>query len=315
MDERTLCLIITPGGDHHRVVLPRRLIKAEGVSAPDWLVRRLGVHLAGQAGWRLRPLPAPGTGAGDSHQPPDGAAFQPRLCLVRDITAAARTPFDPRQARLKKERLALMRLNEESDYVRVVALEVLPGSEPEHYRITFLCRGIIGVDQSRQPKYGERHRVSIHCDEDFPSEVPQLRWETEIWHPNIQHLGHDRGVCVNKSEWLGGMGLDDLVRLMFEMVQYKNYHADLTPPYPLDPEVAQWVREYAEPRGVVDKRRGIFVDNKPFTRPTVIERISVLPSPPPPQPRIRVLTPPTEPSPPIRVHGPDTRRIKIRDEK
>jgi hypothetical protein len=63
--------------------------------------------------------------------------------------------------------------------------------------------------------------------------------------------------------------LDDLCRQMFEMVQYKNYHADESrPPYPLDHEVAKWVRDVAEPRGIVNKDLGIFVDNRPFVKPT-----------------------------------------------
>jgi len=102
-----------------------------------------------------------------------------------------------------------------------------------------------------------------------------LGWVTPIWHPNIQHA-EPKGVCTNKPEWLGGMGLDDLCRQLFEMVQYKNYHAEMVPPFPLDQEAARWVREYAEPRGIVDKKRGLFVDDKPFTRPTVPTKITVV---------------------------------------
>jgi ubiquitin-protein ligase len=195
---------------------------------------------------------------------------------------------DPRQRRLNTERERLEKLNQESDYVRVQPIDVLPGSEPEKYRVTFLCRGIVGIDVRKNPLYAERHEVEIHCDEEFPADVPRLRWVTPIWHPNIQHQGA-KGVCVNKAEWLGGMRLDDLCRLMFEMVQYRNYHATFTKPYPLDHEVAKWVTEFAEPRGIVDKRRGIFIDNKPFTRPTVPSRINLAESSVPPQPsRIRV---------------------------
>jgi hypothetical protein len=188
--------------------------------------------------------------------------------------------------------MRLRTLAQESDYVRVEEINVLNGSEPENYRITFLCKGIIGIDSSRRPIYGEKHQVEILCDDDFPSDVPRLRWVTPIWHPNIQHL-EPKGVCVNKPEWLGGMGLDDLCRLMFEMVQYKNYHAEYSQPYPLDQEVARWVLEYAQPNGIVDKSRGISVDNKPFTRPTVTRLISMPPPKPAAAPRIK-LVPSTE---------------------
>lgn len=172
----------------------------------------------------------------------------------------------PRQARLEAERQRLEALNKESDHVRVEPLEVLPGQPPEKYKVTFLCRGIVGIKQpSQEPIYGDRHEVTIYCDHEFPAEVPRLRWLTAIWHPNIQH-DRDKNVCVNRHEWLGGMGLDDLCQQMFEMVQYQNYHALHSPPFPLDAEVAKWVREHAEPRGIVDKKRAIAVDHQPFVR-------------------------------------------------
>ena len=176
--------------------------------------------------------------------------------------------FNPRQARLAVERERLMRLNEESERVRVEPLDVVSGSEPEHYKVTFLCRGIIGIDpQTKDPVYGLKHEVEIYCDDDFPSEVPKLHWRTPIWHPNIQHE-EPKAVCVNKAEWLAGTGLDDLCRQMFEMAQYKNYHAEFTYPFPLDQAAALWVRDFAEPRGIVNKRLGKFVDDKPFVKPT-----------------------------------------------
>jgi ubiquitin-protein ligase len=216
------------------------------------------------------------------------------------IISANRAPFDPRQARLKAERLRLERLNRESDYVRVVPFNVLEGSEPEHYRVTFLCRGIVGVGASQRPIYGHTHEVEIFCDEDFPSDAPRLRWVSPIWHPNIQHQ-EPKSVCVNKPEWLGGMGLDDLCRLLFEMVQYKNYHATFTKPYPLDKDVAKWVLEYAEPHNIVNKKRSIFVDDKPFTRPTVTSYIKVSDSDSAPEPRIRIVPSPDRPTEPSKV--------------
>jgi ubiquitin-protein ligase len=269
MNEQTACLIITPDGRQQQVSLPQDLLRADGIDAPMWLLSHLGLRPCVRAAvWRLRvPLPEkePLLPHGSASC---GVARLPTRQLVCAMRAGAgRTAFDPRQARLKKERLALEKLNAESDYVRIEPTDVLEGSEPEHYRITFLCRGITSVDSSQRPLYGERHEVLIHCDDEFPSDVPKLRWETPIWHPNIQH-DEPKGVCVNKSEWLGGMGLDDLVRLMFEMVQYKNYHAELSPPFPLDQDAANWVRDYAEPAGIVNKRRSISVDDKPFTRPT-----------------------------------------------
>jgi ubiquitin-protein ligase len=176
--------------------------------------------------------------------------------------------YDPRQVRLGVERQRLEQLNQESDCVHVEPIDLLPGSEPERYLAVFRCRGIVGINAAQEPVYGTEHKVEIYCDEVFPAEPPRLRWLTSIWHPNVQHE-EPKGVCINRPAWLAGMRLDDLCRLLFEMAQYKNYHADFTSPWPLDAAAARWVREYAEPRGIVDKKRNISVDNKPFTRPTV----------------------------------------------
>jgi ubiquitin-protein ligase len=255
MTDYIACQIHVPDGRIFMVDFHYPQVPADGSFVPDWLKLQVFGSSESSFTWRLRSL-----------RPTDQG---PRFCLVADVMAGARRPFDPRQARLKKERLALEKLTAESDYVKATPIERVEGSEPERYRIVFSCRGIQSVDASQNPVYADLHEVTILCDEFFPSDVPKLRWETPIWHPNIQHTD-PKGVCVNKAEWLGGMGLDDLVRLMFEMVQYKNYHADAeSQPFPLDLEVAKWVREYAEPRGIVDKRRGIYVDDRPFTRPTV----------------------------------------------
>jgi ubiquitin-protein ligase len=178
-----------------------------------------------------------------------------------------------RQVRLGQEWERLQEVNRDSDYVRVEALDVLPGRAPEKYHVTFKCRGITGVETSKEAIYGKQHGVQIYCHADFPTDVPWLQWLTPIWHPNIEHSGQKR-VCVNKAEWLGGMALVDLCQQMFEMVQYKNYHAELTPPYPLDGDAATWVREYGEPHGIVDKKRGIFVDSLPFYKAGTSERVS-----------------------------------------
>lgn len=188
---------------------------------------------------------------------------------------------NPRLDRLQDEQKRLLDLQNDSDHVRVAAVDELPGRPPERYKVTFLCRGIAAIDGSQEPIYSSRHEVEIYCDEEFPSNVPRLKWLSSVWHPNIQH--HEpKNVCVNKSEWMGSSGLDDLCQQMFEMVQYRNYHAENIPPYPLDPEAAKWVRDYAEPRGIVNKHRGIFVDNRPFYKPKATSeraiRIKIRPS-------------------------------------
>lgn len=270
MTDNITCQIDVPDGRRFMISFPPAMVPADGDAAPAWLVSQVTGLAQHITNWRLRSMAPLWDDARGPVGLPQQSQSPPRFCLVGAFVAGSRTrPFDPRQARLKKERLALEKLNAESDHVHVTPIDIIEGSEPERYRVTFSCRGISDIDASQNPIYSDRHEVLIICDDFFPSDVPKLRWETPIWHPNIQHI-EPKAVCVNKSEWLGGMGLDDLVRLMFEMVQYKNYHADAeSKPFPLDLEVAKWVREYAEPSGIIDKSRNIFVDDRPFTRPTV----------------------------------------------
>lgn len=177
------------------------------------------------------------------------------------------TPVNRRQQRLEAEWKLLQDVNRDSDFVYAEPAELLPGRMHEKYRITFRCRGIVSVDEARDPVFGTAHRALMTCPAIFPSVAPEIVWETPIWHPNIEHNGEKR-VCINKAEWVGGVSLADVCQQMFEMVQYRNYHADAgSPPYPIDMQAAAWVREVGEPRGIVDKRRGIFVDNVPFFRP------------------------------------------------
>jgi ubiquitin-protein ligase len=205
-------------------------------------------------------------------QPIGSEGGEPTLLLARDLAAAAQ---DPRADRLKTERLRLEQMNQESDWVRAKPVNVLPGSEPEQYEITLRCRGISGIDASKNPIYLDVHKVLIICDEIWPSSVPRLKWLTPIWHPNIQHAG-DKAVCVNRAEWLGGMYLVDLCRMLFEMAQYRNYHAEFSRPYPLDQQAAKWVLTHAEPEGIVDKKRGVSTDNKHFERPTQSTKIKLV---------------------------------------
>jgi ubiquitin-protein ligase len=301
-------LVVAPDGDARSFAFPEP-VRAAGAETPEWLVRRMGLRAGFARGWALSLL-----ASGDV----------PRLALTRRVTAGASGgAYDPRQQRLEDERQRLLRLNDESDYVRVKELDALEGSAPDHYLVILLCRGIVGVDSSQTPIYVDRHEVEIYCDMEFPSKPPRLRWLTPSWHPNIDHK--TGAVCINEPEWLGGMRIDDLCRMMFEMVQYKNYHIIHTPPYPLDQTVAKWVREYAVPHGIVDKDRGIYVDNKPFTRPTVtdirVERkerptITLLgagqssQAQPAGQLRIKVTSAPEPPSQPSQ-HVPGAGRIRV----
>jgi hypothetical protein len=130
-----------------------------------------------------------------------------------------------------------------SDLIEFSAKSVRPGMPPETYIVTYLCRGIIGVDRAGRPKFGNRHQVEIYLHNQYPQRWPGMKWLTPIWHPNINHL--NGSVCIDAAWWGAARSLDRLVIMMGEMLQYKNFHDDPTkPPFPWDKEAAAWCREF-----------------------------------------------------------------------
>jgi ubiquitin-protein ligase len=161
----------------------------------------------------------------------------------------------PRETQLRLERRRLEDLADENDFFDFTVRSKEASGEPDSYTFRFRVPGVLGITQEQHPIYGEKHEVSVLLDSLFPEDVPRLRWETPIWHPNVQHT---EPKCVMiRAWWLPGQGLDALLTVLVNIASYKIYHAEFTPPYPLDIEVARWVREYGEPNRIVDNSKGL----------------------------------------------------------
>jgi len=167
-----------------------------------------------------------------------------RLILTADITAGATTiEQSPRMRRLKADHELMKELSARSDLIKFDSQSTRPGLPPEKYIVTYLCRGIVGVDRQGIPKYGEKHQVEIYLHSQYPQRWPGMKWLTPIWHPNINHLNGT--VCIDAAWWTASRSLDRLILMIGEMVQYKNFHDDPTkPPFPWDPEAARWCQGY-----------------------------------------------------------------------
>jgi hypothetical protein len=172
---------------------------------------------------------------------------------------------DPHIRRLLIEQERLINLASRSDFIRIEPVEMVPGMPPDKYLITYSCKGIARIDERREPVASSFHQVSMYISHEFPRQEPHLRWVTSIWHPNIEHR-EPHHVCTNNVQnFYSTKGLDDLVLLLGEMVQYKQYHAIWREPWPLDKEVADWVVGYAEPHGIVGPDKPF--DTRPLVRP------------------------------------------------
>ena len=162
-----------------------------------------------------------------------------------------------RSAKLNKLRLEYDSLVKLADCSRrriiVEPAVVQPGRPPESYVVTYKCRGIVGVDGERAPIYGDEHKASVYLPHGYPLEPPDVNMLTPVWHPNIKYQPPYH-VCINEVDtWWSGRHLGDLALWVGELIQYKRYHAEWVDPFPDDPEVAEWVREYAEPRNIVGR--------------------------------------------------------------
>jgi ubiquitin-protein ligase len=122
-------------------------------------------------------------------------------------------------------RIRARRLQAEFERVRelhnkggLIAVENTRGDPPDRYIIRFTCRGIAAVFNG-QPIYSNLHRVALALTDAFPVNQPLMEWLTPIFHPNISANGE--AVCI--GSWYPAKTLDELLLMLGEMIQYKNY--------------------------------------------------------------------------------------------
>ncbi len=173
---------------------------------------------------------------------------------------------DPWYKRLEMDLQLLTNFCENSPLVEFKGLngsDVLPPSE---YEVTYKVKSIVGINEDQSPIYGEEHKVKIILPQGYPMlSSPSCYATTKTWHPNIRSSGKFEGhICINAHVLGFWHTLDLLVEQIGEMLQYKNYHAEQIQPYPEDPIVAKWIKNYAEPNEIVDKSKGIATDSRPL---------------------------------------------------
>jgi hypothetical protein len=111
---------------------------------------------------------------------------------------------------------------------------------PDRYEVTLRYPSFKELlPGEKEPRRTDIHRVEIVLGANYPREAPQLRWLTPIFHPNIQHP--EGGVCIGelRERYLPGMGLARLVRMLTDMVQYRNFN----PLHGINQTAVEWVRD------------------------------------------------------------------------
>jgi ubiquitin-protein ligase len=136
----------------------------------------------------------------------------------------------PRIRRLRNDAAALDRLRSESSVFHFQAT----GSPPHYYQISFKGKGL-WRDRGKI-KFIHAHRVEIKLGASYPRAIPEIRWLTPIYHPNISEIGM---VCLGGygTHWVPSVQLDELCMMLWDMARYHNY--DIRSPYNRD--AALWV--------------------------------------------------------------------------
>jgi ubiquitin-protein ligase len=136
----------------------------------------------------------------------------------------------PRIRRLRNDLLALERLQSESSVFRFKA----QGNPPQLYRIHLKGKSLWRV--RGQVRSHDSHHVEIKLGASYPRTMPEIRWITQIYHPNISEIGM---VCLGGygTYWVPSVQLDELCNMLWDMARYHNY--DIRSPYNRD--AALWV--------------------------------------------------------------------------
>lgn len=150
---------------------------------------------------------------------------------------------NPRMRRLRNDLAALGRLQADSSVFRFTS----QGDPPHHYRIHFQGRGL--WRDHGKVKFIEKHHVEIKLGSSYPRTIPELRWLTPIYHPNISEIGM---VCLGGygTHWVPSVQLDELCTMLWDMLRYHNY--DIRSPYNRD--AALWVAQQQSIRFPTDAR-------------------------------------------------------------
>jgi ubiquitin-protein ligase len=149
----------------------------------------------------------------------------------------------PRTRRLRNDLVVLERLRSESSVFRFIA----HGDPPHQYMISFNGKGLCR-DHGRIEVF-ENHRIEIKLGASYPRTVPEIRWITPIYHPNIAENGM---VCLGGygAHWVPSVQLDDLCMILWDMLRYRNFD----PESAYNRDAARWTKHQSRFHFPIDGR-------------------------------------------------------------
>jgi ubiquitin-protein ligase len=149
----------------------------------------------------------------------------------------------PRIRRLRSDLAALESLRAESSVFQFRSA----GTPPQQYLLGF--RGKSLARERSKVVVRDFHEVEVKLGASYPRTMPELRWLTPIYHPNISEIGM---VCLGAygTHWVPSLALDELCVMLWDMARYQNY--DIRSPY--NREAALWAANQSAFRFPIDAR-------------------------------------------------------------
>jgi hypothetical protein len=142
----------------------------------------------------------------------------------------------PQIRRLRSDLIHMEQLQAESSVLRFRVQAGAGGRKmpPTRYWIEFRGRSL--TRERGRVTTRDRHEIEIRLGASYPRSMPEIRWLTPIYHPNISEIGL---VCLGGygTHWVPSLQLDELCGMLWDMARYHNY--DIRSPYNRD--AALWV--------------------------------------------------------------------------
>lgn len=152
------------------------------------------------------------------------------------------------QKRLAEEYEWLKELASKSEIIRV---EVIEGTPPKRYRVTFKCRGVMLHPTNKKPCLSANHVMEIYLPTGipgYPNEAPYVRCLTSHFHPNISQ--ENNMVCLGiERDWESSLNIAWLVTHLADMITYRVYGIEK----PYNAEAAKWAEDNKEKLPVDDR--------------------------------------------------------------
>lgn len=150
----------------------------------------------------------------------------------------------PRERRLNSDFRSVQQLQEQSTIFSFQAT----GNPPQKYRLVFKGAGF-QRDRNGVITVSQHHEVLVELGAAYPRMIPNLAWQTPIFHPNISNNGV---VCLGGygAHWVPSLTLSEMCTMLWDMIRYKNFDSDS----PYNREAAMWAKVQNDFQFPIDQR-------------------------------------------------------------